>query len=283
MAEIKVEDVLNLVVSGFEVPKEGTDDEAKAALKAEFEKRYVGTDVHQKEKDKQAFDLKFAAEAKLKQVAKKYGLTDEEIKGKKFDDLYSLLETKADSIATEIATLKESNVNTDTGEGKKKLEALQKRLDEVLGLDGEKDKRIHELNEQLEQAKADGDSRLEAHILNKKVDELFDGANWTDDSDKIVKRGVRAEYIDGRYVFKAEGEKVLVYNNDTDQTMVKDGVNQMTAEKLFEDILKKVKRFKENKGNPDPKKPGTTGPDGKVVPAKQLSYQEQVLAKRKSS
>ena len=277
MPEIKSEELLKVVLPGFEVKDETTIDE----ITTEFEKTHVSMDVHTKQIASEKGKWKGSEEAKFKAVLNKLGITSESYTGKDLAEMAAMASKKADEVVAEIVALKESAKNTDSGKGKKELEKLQKELADLRSLDTAKEGKIKELNDELAAAKLDGDTKLVAHILNNKINELFNSANWTDDSDKIVKKGVWSEYFDDTYIFKSDGDKVFVYKNDAENTMIMDGVNQMTAEKIFENTLKEVKRFKENKGTGKGLPTNGIGEqtEGKTKTASQIAHEKSIMDK----
>lgn len=282
MAEkLTVEEVVKTFLPDVEIKEETTIDD----LKPLFEEKYVGVDLHKKELSSLSARLKDVSETNMKKALSALGVSASEYSGKKVDEITSMLQSKIEETLTTMAELKNSGAS-GSGKGKEEFDKLAKELADYKKLTEEKDGKINELTTSLELTKGESAKALEAYVLDNEVISRFNSANWTDESDDIVKTGVKSTFIDGKYIFKPDGDitkdrkvKIFVYLNDADQTMVKDGVNQMTVEKLFEKVLKDSKRFKENNGNPKPIKK----PDGQTVTKsqQQIDYEARIAEKQK--
>jgi hypothetical protein len=278
MAELKVEDVLNIVAPGFEIPADATEEEVKEKFKNHFESTFIGKDLHEREVGAKHGQVKQVAERKARQILEKLGVDPNDLKGKNFDALYAFGETKADEIAAEIKVLKDSN---KPGDDKKAIE-LQKKLDGLTELSNAKDQKILSLEDQLAKTKEEYEGKIYNKDLNTRVSNRYDSAPWADGIPNfdIVKKGIWAD-IQSKYIIKLEGDKELVYNNDTDQTMVKDGnASQMTLEKLLDNILTEKKLKKQNNGTQKPiTTPSDTNLDGSKKSKAQLEHEAKINAR----
>lgn len=271
MAEIKGEDLLKIVLPDYTVTDESTIED----VQAKFNERYVGLDLHQKTINDLTGKVKGSAEIAFKNILNKIGVPATEYSGKKMEEIISLSLGKVEELTTQIEELKKGT-GGDTDKVKLKIEGLEKQLNDYKTLISEKDGRINELDEANKNLATDAEKKYANLVLNQEVIAEYNGANWTDDSDDIVKEGVKAKFIDGKVTFQKDGNQIFVY--DAEGNMMKDGVNQMTAAKFFENVLKTAKRFKENKGNPDAfKKTGNQGGEGTKKSQAQLDYEKSVL------
>lgn len=192
-------------------------------------------------------------------------LLGEEGKGKMIKDMLPILKERYSGFATQLEELK-----SKAGEGKDKLLS---ELTQYKTLAEQQESKIKEFQLKLEESEKSAEARFESIQLNHALTSMYDKAAWTDDADDYVKKGIWNAEIEGRFQFKKEGEKVLVY--DKDGNIVQSGTGHMTADELFRKTLEKANRLKKN---------GATGTHAKAASgsgsgSKLTPQQEAHLAK----
>jgi hypothetical protein len=251
---------------GIEVGEDATIE----SIKELFGKSYVSASIHEQEVSK----LKSLAEKLQGEIDTVIGKTKgtvetvikralgDDVKDiKDFNELLKATEATIAAKREEIARLKKL-AEGKSGDVVKEIEAkYQRELADLKAMNEQAAEMIEAAKAEAEAAKLEAKSAIDKYLLEQSVNQLYASANWVDTANDYVKDGVWAREIAGKFTFKKEGDKVLVY--DMEGGIVKDGAVQMTAEKLFADVLKKAGQYKQNgaqpgKGAPppiDPKNP----------------------------
>lgn len=189
-------------------------------------------------------------------------LLGEEGKGKMIKDMLPLLKERYSSFASQVEELK-----SKAGEGKDKLLS---ELTQYKTLAEQQESKLKEYQAKLEESEKSAEARFEAIQLNHTLTSVYDKQPWTDDADEYVKKGIWNAEIEGRYNFKREGEKVLVY--DKDGNIVQSGTGHMTADELFRKTLEKANRLKKNgaTGAPAQTSAGASSSGSKLTPQQEV-------------
>lgn len=229
-------EVIKTIIPDIEVTEDTTLEDIKNAAG----ERLISLELHKKEIDAVYGKARGSAETKFRRML------GEEGKGKNFDELTELMEQRFGNFSEQIKQLeKDVKSGKITSEEKEKLENELKQVRETLDLaNAEKEA----LQMEVESARAEGETKVNQYILNTKINQAFAEANWVDTADKYVRTGIWKDEVEGKYTFKDEGGKLLVF--DTSGNIVKDGTTQMTADKLFENILKQTGKYKVHSAAP---------------------------------
>lgn len=195
---------------------------------------FLTAELHKKEVSAAVGKFKGSAETVLRRVL------GEGAKGKNADELLMVLESHMGEVNARIEELKAG--------GKGLSDAEKKELSDLKKLAAEQTKMLEEKEEALKNAETLAEQRIAKMQLDAEVDKLYKSANWSDTANDYTRKGLWADEIASKYTFKKEGDIVYVY--DLEGGIVKDGVNQMTAVKLFEKILKEKSLFKVNGAAP---------------------------------
>lgn len=253
-------EIVKTFLPDFEVTDETTIEQVNEA----FGKNYIKMDLHEAELNKKYIQGLAKAENRLAKVL------GSEANGKKYDEMVELLESKMTEFNDKIKEL--SNSTTKTGKTDKELEGLLHEKEQLSNALKEAAEKLKSLESEKESLLADSEKKLEAYKLKTKVDGLWSGLNWTDDTNIYTKNGLWSTEIEGKVTFKEEDGDIIVYDA-TGENWLKDGVGKMTAQKYFNDIAEKAKALKKN-GATHVKTEGEKKAEG--LPANQAAYIERM-------
>jgi hypothetical protein len=254
-------------LTGIQVPEDANEDTIRTALG----ERFIDRETHLKEINATFGKARGTAENKLK------ALIGDEGKGKSFDELVELVPAKMQTLNEQLAAAIEA------GKSQPDIEQIKKERDQLREMTEAAKAKEAELLAAVENAKSDAVKQLEKAQTDAEVTRLFDASNWVDDADAIVKQGVWLTQIQGKYDFRKENGKQLVY--DMEGNIVTGGTtSQLTAEQLFEKTLKETKRYKLNNGGQGSTgKPNTTTTvNGKEMNPAVAAAKEAWLAKARA-
>lgn len=238
-----------LEITGLQLPDDATPETAKEL----FGKSYVATSLHeselskwkksdedrQKEIDKAIGKFKGSTESVLKRA---FGDSVKDVSD--WNELLQKAEETANATRDEIARLtKLSSGKHDEviAELKEKYSKEIKDLREMNLSFGNKEA---EYQKAIEEAKADAESRVNKFLENQAIEKIYKEAKWSDIVNDYTKKGLWADEIEGKFIFKSEGDKVLVF--DKDGGIVRNGAVQKTADVLFNEILDSKGLMKKN-------------------------------------
>lgn len=222
-------EAIRVILPDFEATDETTLDDVKQLAGS----RFIDVEIHRKEVDAAFGKARGTAESKFKKFL------GEVAKGKNFEEMTELIEQRINGFKTELEELKKTKPSKANDAD---IERLQTELEQYKSMAAEANQKVEQLSIEVESARAEGETKLSQYLLNQAVQFSFAGANWVDAADNYVKQGVWNAEIEGKYSFKKEGDRLLVY--DSEGNIVKDGTQHMTADKLFETILKKANKYK---------------------------------------
>ena len=222
-------EAIRVILPDFEASEETTLDDVKQMAGS----RFVDVEIHRKEVDAAFGKARGTAESKFKKFL------GEEAKGKNFEEMTELIEQRINGFKSEIEEMKKAKPSKANDA---ELERLQVELQQYKSMAEEANQKVEKLSVEVESARSEGETKLSQYLLNQAVQSSFSGSNWVDSADNYVKQGVWNTEIEGKYQFKKEGDRLLVY--DSEGNIVKDGTQHMTADKLFESVLKKANKYK---------------------------------------
>lgn len=261
-------EAIKVILPDFEASEETTLDDVKNLAG----QRFIDIDLHKKEVDAAFGKARGTAESKFKKFL------GEDAKGKNFEEMTELIEQRISNFKNEIDELRKSKPSAAID---KELEETKKQLAQYEQLNREAQDKVEKLSLEVESAKAEGETKLSQYLLTQAIQSTFTSANWVDGADNYVKQGVWNAEIEGKYTFKKEGERLLVF--DVDGNIVKDGVTQMTADKLFESVLKKANKFKSNQAKGITIGKTTVAPSGDPKKEEQIRKMLEHAAKMKAA
>jgi len=164
------------------------------------------------------------------------GLLGEEGKGKTIKEILPAIKDRFSTFTSQLEDLKST--------GGKDKDSLLKELTDYKTLAKSQEDQLKEWQVKVEEAERSAEAKFEAIQLNHALTSLYDKLAWTDDADEYVKEGIWKREIEGKYQFKKEGDKVLVY--DSQGGIVQSGTGHMTADDLFVKTIEKANRLKKN-------------------------------------
>ena len=252
-------------LTGIEVAEDATIDDVKAS----FGENYVSKELHTKEVQATAGKIKGTTETKLKKVL------GEQAKGKSYDEMLELLPAHVEHLHEEIKKAQAANDSEEVAR-------LRAERDEFEKLANENAKTIETLQTERDLAKSEADQRIEQFKTEAAVQSAWNGAKWSDTVSPHTKLGVWAGEIQGKFQFKVENGQTMVY--DAEGNIYTGGTpKQLTAEALFEQILKKTGTLKVNPGGKPPiGDPGNPDPNMSEAQLKAMRrLQERMAASKK--
>jgi hypothetical protein len=190
----------------------------------------------------------------------------ESAKGKDYDELLPLLESKYTEVNDRITELEKATPGSLTDKEKKELTELRKLSDEQKSALAAKE-------EEIETVRKSAKEEAETERLNHSLDREFESVKWVDDVSPFAKKGLRME-MESKYSFKREGDKILVFTKAGEIVRNSAATGQMEAKELFEKEAKEAKLYKVN-GAQAPGT-GTPPPSGKNLTPEQVKRQQKV-------
>lgn len=258
-------ELAKVIIPGFN-PEEGKEYTADD-IKAVASEKLIAADLHQSEINKIIGRERGTVETVLRRAL------GDAAKDKKYEDLIKSVETEITESKTRLTELEKLKGAADPEKVKAIEEKYKSELEQLRKLNTEQADILKQREVELETTKAGVQTEIERIMTNQIVDKLYDSANWVDTADKYVKTGIWEAEIKGRYQFRKEADKVLVF--DKEGNIVKDGTVQMTAERLFELKLKEAGKFKQNGAVTS--KATTIKPTGNATAdARQLEYMKKL-------
>jgi len=215
-------------LTGIEVAEDATLD----TVKETFGQSYVSKELHRKEVESIAGKIKGTTESKLKKVL------GEAAKGKNYDEMLELLPQHFEALQTELVEAKKGGSGGD-----KKVQELEAKLQEFRSLAEQNAATIETLTTERDAAKTEAEQRIEQYKTETAVNRAWESAKWSDTADQYKRTGIWAAEIQGKFQFKVESGKTMVY--DSEGNVYTGGTpNQLTADQLFEQVLKKTGTLK---------------------------------------
>jgi chromosome segregation ATPase len=195
---------------------------------------YVDKDVAEKERKSEVGKALGSIETKLKRIL------GDEAKGKTAAELAAMAEEAYQAKLTELDEARKGSgadvekLRTEAAEAKKAKADLEKMLEQA---NAEKAEAL----QKVEAAENEKLSAIEQYKLEQAINAEWEGLNFADNVLPYTKKGLWMTEIEGKYTFKLENGKKLVY--DMEGNIVKNGTSHMEAKDLFakvaEPLLKK--------------------------------------------
>lgn len=262
--------IAEAIVPGFKVEEGKTytiDDVKQVASTA-----LIASELHQSEINKVIGRERGTVETVLRRAL------GDAAKDKKYEDLIKSVESEISESKSRLIELEKMSKAADPDKVKAIEEKFKTELEQLRKLNAEQGDLLKQRESELEQTKAGVQTEIERIMTDKAVESLYAGANWVESADKYVRTGIWEAEIKGKYQFRKESDKILVF--DKEGNIVKDGTVQMTAERLFEIKLKEAGKFKQNgsqSGKADKFEFKSTG--NASVDARQAEYIAKMKAK----
>ena len=252
-------------LTGIEVGEDATLE----TVKSSFGERYVAKELHTKEIESIVGKIKGTTESKLKKVL------GEQAKGKSYDEMIELLPQHFESLQGKIKEAQKAG-------GDEKAAKLQAELDKFRELAEQNAATIETLQTERDAAKTEAEQRIEQFKTESAVKQAWGSAKWSDAADQYKRHGIWAAEVEGKFQFKIEGGKTLVY--DAEGNIYTGGTpNQLTADQLFEQILKKTGSLKVNSGgNPPSGRRGEADPNMSEQQRRAYERTQQRIAEAKA-
>jgi FtsZ-binding cell division protein ZapB len=211
-----------------------------------------------------------ALETKLRRIVGEDG------KGKNVDDLLPLVETRYQSLQTELDEAKKGG--GDTSQIKAELEQIKKDRDAYKELSEKANTERDEWKEKAEAAEGKILTVREQIELDNAVNSHWNGLNWIDGASDYLKSGIWSKEVEGKVTFKKEGGKVIVY--DMEGNMLTNGTGAMYADAFFAQLAEKASALKKN-GAPPAGTPPAGNPKStrfERLQAKRVEGQNQLIS-----
>jgi len=214
------------------------DDATLDTVKEITSKVYIDKDLAEKEKKSEIGKALGSFETKFKRIVGDAG------KGKNAAELATMVEELYTAKLTELEEAK-------SGKGGGDVEALKAEVAEAKKAKSEFEKMLQQANaekaelmQKVEAAENEKLTAIEQFKLNQAVTTEWDSVSWIDGTLPYTKKGLWDAEVEGKYTFKIENGKKLVY--DTEGNIVRNGTSQMEARELFAQLAEKVGLLKKN-------------------------------------
>jgi hypothetical protein len=189
-------------------------------------KKYVSREVAADDEDirnKVTGKTLGALETKFK---RSFGLTEDEVKGKKLSELFELAEAKNKTL---IDDLQKQIKNADTPQ---ELKELREQLDMAKRRATEQEDLSKSLTEKLAETEASSATRFQEYVTNMNVERVKNSIPWSDLANQYARRGFEMD-IKEKYIFAMSDDKLIVTDKNGNQIKNDKGTGYLTAEELY--------------------------------------------------
>ena len=208
------------------VHAELTEETTLDTVKELTGKVYVDKELAEKERKSEVGKALGSIETKLKRIL------GDSAKDKTAAELAAMAE---DAYKAKLAELEEAR------KGGGDVEKLRTKAAELEQMLEQANAEKAEALQKVEAAENEKLTAIEQYKLEQAISSEWDALNWADNVLPYTKKGLWMSEIEGKYTFKLENGKRLVY--DTEGNIVKNGTSHMEAKDLFAkvaaDLIKK--------------------------------------------
>lgn len=196
-------------------------------FKSELAKKYVSREIAADDEDirnKVTGKTLGTLETKFK---RQFGLTEEEVKGKKLSDLFELAEGKQKSLIEDLqAQIKEP------GQTPEEIKALRAELEDARKRSKEQEQLATELNAKLKETEGEFNSRINKYMADMELNKIRTSIPWADSANGYARKGFEIDIAE-KFNFALSEGKLIVTDKEGNQIKNEKGTGYMSPEELL--------------------------------------------------
>lgn len=202
--------------------------ESLDTFKEELSKRYVSREVaadDEEIRNKVTGKTLGTLETKFK---RQFGLTEEEVKGKKLSELFEIAESKQKGLIEDLqAQIKQpGQTPEEVRELKAQLEEAKKRSKEQESLAGE-------LSKKLQETESEFNNRVNKYMADTELSKIKSSIPWAESANQYAKKGFEIDIAE-KYNFVLSDGKLIVTDKEGNQVKNEKGTGYMNPEELLQ-------------------------------------------------
>lgn len=220
-----------MAIDQKEISKWLFDDEMEFASIDEFKeklaKRYVSREIAADDEDirnKVTGKTLGTLETKFK---RQFGLTEEEVKGKKLSDLFEIAESKQKSLIEDL-----QDQIKQPGQTPEELKTLRAELEDARKRSKEQEQLAAELSSKLQESEGEFNNRITKYMADMELNKVKSSIVWADSANAYARKGFEIDMSE-KYNFVMSENKLIVTDKQGNQIKNDKGTAYMSPEELL--------------------------------------------------
>jgi hypothetical protein len=201
--------------------------ESLDTFKEELSKRYVSREVaadDEEIRNKVTGKTLGTLETKFK---RQFGLTEEEVKGKKLSELFEIAEGKQKGLIEDLqAQIKEP------GQTPEEIKELKAQLEEAKKRSKEQETLAGELTKKLQESEGEFNTRINKHMADMELAKVKSSIQWADSANQYAKKGFEIDIAE-KFNFVLSDGKLIATDKEGNQIKNEKGTGYMTPEEIL--------------------------------------------------
>lgn len=202
--------------------------ESLDTFKEELSKRYVSREVaadDEEIRNKVTGKTLGTLETKFK---RQFGLTEEEVKGKKLSELFEIAEGKQKGLIEDLqAQIKQP------GQTPEEVKELKAQLEEAKKRSKEQESLAGELSKKLQETEGEFNNRINKYMADMELNKVKSSIQWADSANQYAKKGFEIDIAE-KYNFVLSDGKLIVTDKEGNQVKNEKGTGYMNPEELLQ-------------------------------------------------
>lgn len=202
--------------------------ESLDTFKEELSKRYVSREVaadDEEIRNKVTGKTLGTLETKFK---RQFGLTEEEVKGKKLSELFEIAENKQKGLIEDLqAQIKQP------GQTPEEVKELKAQLEEAKKRSKEQESLAGELSKKLQETESEFNNRVNKYMADTELSKIKSSIPWADSANQYAKKGFEIDIAE-KYNFVLSDGKLIVTDKEGNQVKNEKGTGYMSPEELLQ-------------------------------------------------
>jgi hypothetical protein len=197
-------------------------DEFKDLLSKKYVSREVAAD-DEDIKNRVTGKTLGALETKFK---RSFGLSEDEVKGKKLSELFELAESKNK------ATIEQLQAQAKSAGSTEELNEIRDQLAEARRRAKEQEELSSSLTKKLEETEQSSSAKFQEYVISMNVEKVKNSIPWSDTANQYARKGFEMD-IKEKYIFALSDDKLIVTDKAGNQIKNDKGTGYLTAEELY--------------------------------------------------
>ena len=203
-------------------------------FKSELAKKYVSREIAADDEDirnKVTGKTLGTLETKFK---RQFGLTEEEVKGKKLSDLFELAEGKQKGLIEDLqAQIKEP------GQTPEEIKALRAELEDARKRSKEQEQLASELNVKLQESEGEFNTRIHKYMAEMELNKIKTSIQWADSANSYARKGFEIDIAE-KFNFALSEGKLIVTDKEGNQIKNEKGTGYLSPDELMKTEAEKA-------------------------------------------
>lgn len=208
--------------------------ESLDTFKDELSKRYVSREVAADDEDirnKVTGKTLGTLETKFK---RQFGLTEDEVKGKKLSDLFEIAETKQKGLIDDL----QAQIKTP-GQTPEEIKELKAQLEEAKKRSKEQEDLAVDLGKKLQDNEGEFNNRINSYMADMELNKVKSSIQWADSANQYAKKGFEIDIAE-KFNFVLSDGKLIATDKAGNQIKNEKGTGYMTPEDILQSEASKA-------------------------------------------